>query len=246
MKNILFITASLGFGGAAKMLAFVAEELSKRGHNVSICNLKSTCDVTNYERVVDERIKVFPVTKPENGGNVHSSRLSEIKRIAKEEKADVIIGFTGYPNMYAKIVGSMLGIPSIMSERGDPTRTIGKNLKSRISLFLINRSKGGVFQTDGAKAFYEQAKKAVSGTAFKLLRIKKEYDLTDPDQAVKYCTKAAELLKTLNNEIEKDRFVRLLSKETGISAESIAAQMGIKRQERYNIPEKEREGNKYV
>ncbi|MBQ4062357.1 MAG: DNA primase [Christensenellaceae bacterium] len=91
----------------------------------------------------------------------------------------------------------------------------------------------------GTKAFYEQAKKAVSGTAFKLLRIKKDYDLKDPDQAVKYCTKAAELIKGLDNEIEKDRFVRLLSKETGISAESISAQMGMTKREMYNIPEKE-------
>lgn len=144
----------MSFGGAAKMLCFVAEELCKRGHNVSICNLKTTCDVTNHERVVDDRIKVHTVAKPENGENINKYRISEIKRIAKECKADVIIGFTEYPNMYAKIVSKLLGIPSIMSERGDPSKFLGKDLKSKLSLFLINRSKGGVFQTGGAKDFY--------------------------------------------------------------------------------------------
>ena len=48
----------------------------------------------------------------------------------------------------------MIGIPSIMSERGDPTRTSGKGLKSWLVRKLINCSKGGVFQTEGARDLY--------------------------------------------------------------------------------------------
>lgn len=150
MANILFITASLGFAGASKMLCFVAESLSDREHNVCIANLKGTQDVTNYQRPVSESIRV------ENfAGLGRKGQILGIRKLVKEFRADIIIGFTEIPNVIARIVGFSLGIPSIMSERGDPARTgMGKGLKNRLVLEIVNTSKGGVFQTEGAKEFY--------------------------------------------------------------------------------------------
>ena len=149
-KNIFFITPSLGFGGAAKMLSFVAESLAKRGHKICIYNLKSTTGPQVHERTVSEDIKVFVASS-----RSRKDQLLECRRLAKEHKADVIIGFTELPNVMAKLVGMSLRIPSIMSERADPVRLgMGKGFKNKLVLMLINRSRGGVFQTDGAKAFY--------------------------------------------------------------------------------------------
>lgn len=155
MSKILFIAASLGYGGAAKMLTFVAQELQKRGHNVSIVNINSVsgCD-GSYERPVASEICVYKLQSSTKKGLKRFKQIKEIKKIAKEAKADIVIGFTSFPNIYARLVGKALGIPSIMSERGDPSRTIGKSIKDKISTFIINRSKGGVFQTEGAKEFY--------------------------------------------------------------------------------------------
>ena len=150
MANILFIAPSLSFGGVAKMLAFVAESLNKRGHNISIVNLKGTANVTDYERNVSKDISVFDVS-----GIGRKNQILKIRSIAKELSADVIVGFTEIPNGIARIVGFSLRIPSIMSERGDPERTgVGKGLKSKLVLKLINTSRGGVFQTEGARDFY--------------------------------------------------------------------------------------------
>lgn len=153
MKNIVFISNSISFGGASKMLCFVAESLAKRNYNVSIVNLKATKNVTDFERSLDNNIKLYVPIKPVKNKNIHY--VKQIAKFAKEQKADIIIGFTERPNLYAKIVGDILKIPSIMSERGDPKRTnVGVGLKNKIVLNVINRSKGGVFQTEGAKAFY--------------------------------------------------------------------------------------------
>lgn len=149
MVNILFITNSLGFGGAAKMLIFVAESLHSRGHNVGIVNLKGTTGFNEYERTVDQGISLFDVSSLGR-----KDQILKIRKIAKEISADVIIGFTTIPNVVAKIVGASLGIPSVMSERGDPARTTSKGLKDRLVIGLINMSRGGVFQTDGARKFY--------------------------------------------------------------------------------------------
>ena len=150
MANILFITSSLGFGGAAKMLIFVAESLYSRGHRVCIVNLKGTTGFTDCERTVLEEISVVDVS-----ALGRKDQIKMIRNTAKQFSADIIIGFTEIPNVLAKIVSTTLGIPSIMSERGDPARTgMGIGLKSRLVLSLINASRGGVFQTGGARDFY--------------------------------------------------------------------------------------------
>lgn len=152
MKNVLFVSASLGFGGAAKILTFVATELSKRGYNVGVVNVNSVSWKTECLRKLPENLKVYNV---ENfGKHKNTSNIKQIVRFAKDFKADMLIGFTSFPNMYAKIVGTILGIPSIMSERGDPSRLKNKTLKGKLSDWIINRSKGGVFQTDGARKYY--------------------------------------------------------------------------------------------
>lgn len=152
MKKILFITNSLGFAGAEKMVTFVASSLSKRGFEVSIANLNRASNYVNtHKQDVDASVRIFELQS-----NVLSMKnnLKFLIDVTKTVKPDVIIGFTGYPNMYAKIVGMFLGIPSIMSERGDPNKTFGHTIKSKIVKLIINSSRGGVFQTDGAKDFY--------------------------------------------------------------------------------------------
>ena len=64
MANILFITNSISFGGAAKMLCFVAESLADRGHSVVIANLKTTTNKTDYERELSNNILVYTIKKP--------------------------------------------------------------------------------------------------------------------------------------------------------------------------------------
>lgn len=151
MASILFITPSLSFGGAAKMLSFVAESLFKRGHKIHIANLKGTVNVTDYERVLPKTICIRDFN-----GLSRKKQIIEIRKFAKETVADIIIGFTGFPNMYASIVGKLLGIPSIISERGDPSKTTETTLKARICRAIINSSRGGVFQTEGAMKFYSK------------------------------------------------------------------------------------------
>ena len=155
MRRIVFITNSMGFGGAEKMLTFVANSLAERGHACCIINLNTVGDYINEkQQPVREGVKLFTVTGSPTGFRRHAFKVREIYRIAKEFNADILIGFTAFPNFYAKVVGDLLRIPSIMSERGDPSRTAVGNWKSKVLLSFINRSRGGVFQTDGAKVFY--------------------------------------------------------------------------------------------
>ena len=103
MKKILFITNSLGFAGAEKMVTFVASSLSKRGFEVSIANLNRASNYVNtHKQEVDASVRIFELQS-----NVLSMKnnLNFLIDVTKTVKPDVIIGFTNYPNMYAKIVG---------------------------------------------------------------------------------------------------------------------------------------------
>ena len=149
MAKIVFITQSLGFGGASKMLTFVAESLTLRGHCACIININGAVDVSGYRRNVSENICVKQISSSER-----KKQIVEIMQISREFSADVIIGFTEIPNALARIVGFFLKKPSIMSERGDPTKTSSNTLKNNLVKLIIGASKGGVFQTEGAKALY--------------------------------------------------------------------------------------------
>lgn len=149
--NIVFITTSIGYGGASKMLTYVANQLCHRGHNIAIINLKLTAQ--GISQAVDDTITLYDVDGKKHGfGKLKC--VKEIAQIAKQEKAELLVGFTLFPNLFACLASRHLGIPSVISERGDPYRTMGKDLVSKLFLWIVNRSKGGVFQTGGAKDFY--------------------------------------------------------------------------------------------
>lgn len=159
--KVTFITTSLSYGGAAKMLAFVSNNLCKRGHDISIINLLETD--TLVVQPIDSRIKVYEAQK---GSNPLSKRISQVHAVftlLRRIHPDVVIGFTLFPNFFAALAGRMLHIPSVISERGDPKRTIGTSpgLKEKVLLNTICKANGAVFQTEGAADFYpEQIRKA--------------------------------------------------------------------------------------
>ncbi len=162
MKSILFITNSLSFGGAEKMVIFVADSLASRGYKISIVNLKSTDTdkVTDYRRTLSDKVSVFELPEIPTNKERNLFTVKFIKNIAKKQKAELLVGFVGYPNMYAVIVGKILHIPSIISERGDPSRkntekrTLLQKFLSKVRWIIVNHATGGVFQTPEAQSYY--------------------------------------------------------------------------------------------
>ena len=153
--NILFITISIGYGGAEKMMNFVTNTLVSKGNSVTILNLNTIPqDISQHKQHFNPAIKIINLGVPKK--NRHLVFITNICSFVKKNKVDVILAFTMFPNFYAKIASWITGVPSIMSERGDPNRTFGKGLKDRFMRFVINRSSGAVFQTKDASLFYSK------------------------------------------------------------------------------------------
>lgn len=148
-----FIANGLGYGGAEKMLSFVAAELHMRGHNVTIFNLNHHTDI--YQRVPDGVKIINADFSCKNKKLLYIKRLLFCVRSAKEYKPDIIISFLLFPNLFGVLTGKILGIPSIVSERGDPyVENANNNVLEQIIFKIICQADGAVFQTDGAAKFY--------------------------------------------------------------------------------------------
>ena len=151
--KITFVNDSVGFGGAAKVMAVIAQGLRKRGHNVSIINL-NTRKVAISQDI--NGVEVVTADIPYKSGLITNYRLVAFTiKAAKKLQSDVLIGFKGDNNFCVALAGKVLGIPSIISERADPF-TAYKDIKflTKLKLYCINRANGAVFQTEGASKFY--------------------------------------------------------------------------------------------
>lgn len=153
--NITFVTSSAGTGGAEKMLYFLASSLKDRGHNVCVLNLDLTKDYDMSQR--------YDVRTVNLEGDYRGPFLTNydwirfVRREAKKNKAEVLIGFLEHGNFCVSVAGKLLHIPSIIAERGDPFTTfkhISKTVKIKLS--CINHADGAVFQTEGASRFYSR------------------------------------------------------------------------------------------
>ncbi len=77
----------------------------------------------------------------------------------------------------------------------------------------------------GAEAFSSVLDKAKSVTDFKIGALKKAYDLKDVDQKVDFTKAASEVLLKIRNPIEQEAYIKKVSDETGISEDSIKAEI---------------------
>ena len=133
--NIVFVLASLGSGGAERVVSLLANQMVERGHQVEIICLKFN-DVY-YQ--TDSRVKVTLAMQQTK------NRLTEVfwlRKYLKQQKPDVVIPFT--EGVYCFTILSLLGteIPIIASERLDPaamssTRKVLKRLLLPFADWLV-------------------------------------------------------------------------------------------------------------
>lgn len=130
--KIIFTLASLGSGGAERVVSLLANKMDEMGHEVEIICLKY--DDVYYQ--TNDNIKVV------YGKGLAKNNLSELFWLRKhilQEKTDVVIAFT--EGVYCFTIAALLGtkIPVIASERLDPSAmTWKRNLLKRLLLPYAN------------------------------------------------------------------------------------------------------------
>lgn len=145
--HILFLARTLGYGGAAKILTFLANKLVET-EQISILFYEQK----EINRPLNDSINAVYIPLSGSGMKTRLKRFFQLNKSIKHIKPDIIISFLSAPNFYATLIGIINRIPVVISERGDPS--LDMTSKAQLQRRFYNLASGAVFQTDGAKECY--------------------------------------------------------------------------------------------
>lgn len=141
--KILFYIHGITGGGGERVLSILANEFASRGEDVSI----ATDIKTPFAYEINEKVKLYDLYKECSVNKnifyrIHNSIQirKNIRRIAKQEKPDIIVAFMSA--LGCSVIASTLGlgIPVVLSEHTNVSRNLGKllDIKRRVLYPLAN------------------------------------------------------------------------------------------------------------
>ncbi len=158
--KILFATTCLDYSGAPKMMAWVANQMAERGHEVHLVTFFSE----EQARLLHKNVTMSSLQITQSESRLIRNTTGMLKTISRlhkkvrELKPDVVISFldsVGY--VYLPIGRFLTKAKMVASERVDPYSYHGKTAVARFALMQF--AHGTVFQTDGARQFFEKRKR---------------------------------------------------------------------------------------
>lgn len=158
--KILFMIPRLTYSGAPKMMAWVANQMAARGHDIHLVTFFSE----EQARILHEGIAVHSLKVMQSENRLVRNTTGMIKTIirlhkqVRQLKPDIVVSFldsVGY--VYLPMGAFLTKSKFIVSERVDPYSYRGK--MARLRFGLMKFAHGCVFQTEGARKFFEPYKK---------------------------------------------------------------------------------------
>lgn len=156
MKKVLFVAATLGGGGAERVMLNLANAIERKGNDVVI--LQTAIDKNpdiNYK--ISDRITVENIAcKYTNKIKRICYKLKRIRNMIKKYKDYTVVSFLPDVNIYCIFACIGLSNRVIVSERNDPNREPGRAWLRKIrdiSYFLADYI---VFQTKDAQLYFNR------------------------------------------------------------------------------------------
>lgn len=158
--KILFAIPRLTYSGAPKMMAWIANQMAEKGHDVHLVTFFSEEQArTLHERVIMHSLKLVQSESRLVRNTTGMLRaILCLHKTVKQLKPDIVVSFldsVGYA--YLPICRFFTNSKVVVSERVDPYSYRGKTAHIRIA--LMNFVHGVVFQTQGAQCYFERYKK---------------------------------------------------------------------------------------
>ena len=160
--KITFLTASLGSGGAERVVSLLANRMSEMGHQVEIICLMY--DDVYYQTKPEVKLTVVPRVCP--GSLI--KRLFWLRRYVQKSGTEVCVAFT--EGVYCATICALLGtgIPVIASERLDPHyMSWQRNLLKKI---FLPHAAWLVVQTESIKAYFPKRIKKKTSVIYNPVR----------------------------------------------------------------------------
>lgn len=150
--KILFIGYLHGFGGAEKQIILLANEMINRNHDVNFISLYKNNECYG----MDERIKRKFIE--DKGFSIFKilSRYIELRNEIKKIKPDLIINFWFQSAYLTSFMNKNYTGKIIYCERGDPNDKEYRGLLGLVRKIAFSRINGFVFQTTGARNYFNK------------------------------------------------------------------------------------------
>ena len=149
--KILFVISSLQVGGEQRVLSILSDQLVRKNHEVDICVLSKKVE---KQFALNRNVHVNYLNI--NGVLKNFVRVVSIRKQARREKYDVVIGFAVIPSILCSF--ATIGVaPAVVCERNDPMiySTLLKFVRSVAYRFCA----GAVFQTNDASECFPTIKR---------------------------------------------------------------------------------------
>jgi glycosyltransferase involved in cell wall biosynthesis len=157
MKKILLINENIGYGGATKILSFVANTLAERGHEVTFLTYREKVCFQKLDKTV--KLIHIPFESIDRRAVLIPYTVFKLHKFIKSNYFDVAIAFLS-PSQLRLITACWLTKTKVLvSQRGDPyqkPKGIKNNLISKINRFIFSQADFFVFQTKMAQEFYSK------------------------------------------------------------------------------------------
>lgn len=150
--KIMFVTHSMRFGGAERVMSLLCNEAVKRDNEIILT-------VMDDEKIIayplDEKVKVelLPTPTVRKLGKF-KELIKSLRAIILANKPDVIVSFFNSSAVFSRMASRGLSIPIIFSERNDPNNNINGFSENLFQFFALRLAKHIVFQTEGARSYY--------------------------------------------------------------------------------------------
>lgn len=149
--KLVFVAYLHGYGGAEKQIILLANEMKKRGHDVTIISLVEN----NICFEIENGIRTIFIKDFGKGIFAKINRYLNFKKILKKVNPDATINFWFQSAFFTAFIPSKNTGIKIYSERGNPDDKEYKGINSILRRIAFKRLDGFVFQTEKAKEYFK-------------------------------------------------------------------------------------------
>lgn len=155
--NILFVNTNIGYGGASKMMVWVASQMAEKGHDVTFFTYRSDEKL----QILNPKIKHIH-NQLEDKYSKHKHFVTCVKSLHElivRGNYDVVIAFLSPSILRVALASIGTNCKVLFSERADPAQKV-TSLKSKIIKWVnrisFNSADAFVFQTSTAASFFSK------------------------------------------------------------------------------------------
>lgn len=155
MMKLLFLNTNIGYGGASKMMAWVASQFAEAGHDVIFFTYRDA----KCSQILNPKVKHIH-EQLEDSSSKRNSFITCVRYLhnyIKQEKFDIAIAFLSPSIVRLALAAKRTQCKTLFSERADPSRSAA-TFKEKFIDWLIRRlfcsADAFVFQTPMAASFF--------------------------------------------------------------------------------------------